>query len=95
MSTEQFNISCGACQWFNKLDSHKGAAGECRADRPTVVVMPSASVDRFNRPMQAEIQVCFPTVPATLWCGRFMPRKVELPATEEPESQPSIATDLN
>lgn len=82
MSNQKVVISCGECQWFNPLKSHEGKAGECRTDRPTVLVIPSASMDRHGRPMSSEINVCFPTVPVDLWCGRFVPRKLDLSVAE-------------
>lgn len=91
----KIEVSCGRCQWFKPIATHKGEAGECRAESPTVLVMPSASLDRYGRPLQSEINVCFPTVPASLWCGRFAPLKVHLYNDDEAkavvstESEPS------
>lgn len=77
---------CGKCQWFNPHESHKGQAGECRADPPQALVIPSKSIGLNGQPNHFEIQAAFPTVPAKLWCSRFYPKQATIasPLIEQP-----------
>lgn len=93
MSNEQYDINdvkCLMCQWFSPSSTHKGEAGECRVNPPQVIAMPGKMMDLRGAPTQTELHICFPTVPANLWCSKFQPRKVNLP---QPDTSQQIVSN--